>query len=88
MKIILSRFIVSKDLSVFSKKFEDPYSLLIICKLFFPHAFTYPQPGSRNNIDDYASSGRAVQFNYTVNRNQDTLARLVEMALPNDDNVE
>ena len=68
-----------EDLSVFSKKFEDPYDLLLAYKAFCPSTFIYPQPGSTNDVDNSATSGNTAHNNGTERKNQDTLERLIEI---------
>ena len=79
MKLMLGRFGVQKDLSVFAKKFEDPHDLLLSYKAFCPSTFIYPQPENENDIDDPTCSDNALHNNDSTSTNQDTLERLVEM---------
>ena len=64
---------MTKDLSVFSKKFEDPYDFLLVCNAFYSHASACTQPGSANDVDDSTSSGNAAQNYDAARRNQYTL---------------
>ena len=79
MKLMLGRYEVKKDLSVFAKKFEVPCDLLLAYKEFFPSTFTYPQPENENDIDDPTCSDNVVHNNDTTITNQDKIERLVEM---------
>ena len=63
-----------------SKKFEDSSDFLLACKVLYPSAFVYPQPGFANDVDESASSGHAAKNDDASSINQDTLERLVEMA--------
>ena len=60
IKLILSRFGVSKDLSFLSKKFEDPFDLLRTWKSFYPSVFIFSQVGNTNEVDDSTSSDDSV----------------------------
>ena len=68
---------MTKDLAVFSKKFEDAYDFLLVYNAFYPHASACTQPGSANDVDDSTSSGNAAHDDDASRRNKDTPERLV-----------